>query len=102
MTVPHARPIGAQHPRVRDLLTVRKDASPGRIMVEGSWEHDRLLTTNTTIEAFFWCPEASTPYAVRDQDQRGGGEAERLRLPYRQPGDGDQAVGAGLAGQPAV
>ena len=64
MTVHDARQIGAQHPSVRDLLTVRKDASPGRIMVEGSWEHDRLLTTDTTIEAFFWCPEAGTTDAV--------------------------------------
>ncbi|MGW6278784.1 TrmH family RNA methyltransferase [Kribbella sp. NPDC055071] len=58
MTVHDARPIGAQHPRVRDLLSVRKDGSSGRIMVEGSWEHDRLLATPTTIDAFFWCPEA--------------------------------------------
>jgi len=65
MSVLDARPIGAQHPSVRDLLTVRKDASPGRIMVEGGWEHDRLLATATTIDAFFWCPEASTTYAVR-------------------------------------
>ena len=64
MTVPHARPIGAQHPSVRDLLTVRKDASPGRIMVEGGWEHERLLATKTPIDAFFWCPEASTSYAA--------------------------------------
>lgn len=64
MTVHDARPIGAQHPRVRDLLTVRKDTSPGRIMVEGSWEHDRLLATQTTIDAFFWCPEAGTTDAV--------------------------------------
>ncbi|MEV6273457.1 TrmH family RNA methyltransferase [Kribbella sp. NPDC051936] len=58
MTVHNARSIGAQHPRVRDLLTLRKDGSPGRIMVEGTWEHDRLLTTTATIETFFWCPEA--------------------------------------------
>ncbi|TCC17086.1 TrmH family RNA methyltransferase [Kribbella sindirgiensis] len=59
MTVhPFVRSIGAQHPRVRDLLALRKDGSPGRIMVEGTWEHDRLLTTTATIEAFFWCPEA--------------------------------------------
>jgi len=64
MTVQDARQIGAQHPRVRDLLTVRKDASPGRIMVEGTWEHDRLLATTTTIDALFWCPEAGTTYAV--------------------------------------
>ena len=60
MTVHTARSIGAQHPRVRDLLTLRKDGSPGRIMVEGSWEHDRLLTTTATIDAFFWCPEIAT------------------------------------------
>jgi TrmH family RNA methyltransferase len=59
MTVhPFVRSIGAQHPRVRDLLALRKDGSPGRIMVEGTWEHDRLLTTTATIETFFWCPEA--------------------------------------------
>lgn len=61
MTVhPFARPVGAQHPRVRDLLALRKDGSPGRIMVEGSWEHDRLLTTSATIETSFWCPEVCT------------------------------------------
>lgn len=60
MTVHNARSIGAHHPRIRDLLTLRKDGSPGRIMVEGSWEHDRLLTTSATIDAFFWCPEAGT------------------------------------------
>jgi tRNA G18 (ribose-2'-O)-methylase SpoU len=63
-SVPSARQIGAQHPRIRELLTVRKDAAPGRIMVEGGWEHDRLLTTDTTIDAFFWCPEAGMTDAV--------------------------------------
>jgi RNA methyltransferase, TrmH family len=70
MTVLDARPIGAQHPRVRHLLTVRKDASPGRIMVEGGWEHDRLLATKTPIDAFFWCPEAGTSYAADRIAQR--------------------------------
>jgi TrmH family RNA methyltransferase len=64
MTVQNARQIGAQHPRVRDLLTVRKDGAPGRIMIEGSWEHDRLLATKTPVETFFWCPEAGTTYAA--------------------------------------
>jgi tRNA G18 (ribose-2'-O)-methylase SpoU len=76
MTVLDARQIGAQHPRVRDLFTVRKDASPGRIMVEGSWEHDRLLATKTPIETFFWCPEAGTTYAA-------GRIAERATEVYR-------------------
>ncbi|TDD59298.1 RNA methyltransferase [Kribbella antibiotica] len=65
MTVhPAASAIGAQHPAVRDLLTVRKDAAPGRILIEGAWEHDRLLATDTQLEAFFWCPEAGTTYPV--------------------------------------
>ncbi|TDD14740.1 RNA methyltransferase [Kribbella turkmenica] len=62
--IPQARSIGAQHPRVRDLLTVRKDGAPGRIMIEGNWEHDRLFATEAPIEAFFWCPEAGTTAAV--------------------------------------
>jgi tRNA G18 (ribose-2'-O)-methylase SpoU len=61
---PPARLVGAHHPAVRDLLTVRKDTAPGRIMIEGNWEHDRLLATKTPIDAFFWCPEAGTTYAV--------------------------------------
>ncbi|MFG1819562.1 TrmH family RNA methyltransferase [Kribbella sp. NPDC049174] len=61
---PPARPIGAHHPVIRDLLTVRKDGAPGRIMIEGHWEHDRLLATKAAIETFFWCPEAGTTYAV--------------------------------------
>jgi len=61
---PAAPAAGAQHPAVRDLLTVRKDAAPGRILVEGAWEHDRLLATDTQLETFFWCPDAGTPYPV--------------------------------------
>ena len=52
-----ALPIGAQHPRVRELLAVRKDSVPGRILVEGTWEHSQLLTTPTTVDALFYCPE---------------------------------------------
>ncbi|MEU4192573.1 RNA methyltransferase [Kribbella sp. NPDC026611] len=76
MTVHSARSIGAQHPRVRDLLAIRKDGSPGRIMIEGSWEHDRLLATTTTIEAFFWCPEAG----ATDVDRIAERAAEVYRI----------------------
>jgi len=55
-----ARPIGAQHPRIRDLLSVRKDAAPGRIMVEGAWEHDHLLASGIEPEVFFHCPEVAS------------------------------------------
>jgi RNA methyltransferase, TrmH family len=50
--------IGAQHPRGRALLAVRKDSVPGRILVEGSWEHNQLLSTPTPIDTFYYCPEA--------------------------------------------
>jgi TrmH family RNA methyltransferase len=53
-----ALPIGSQHPRIRELLALRKDPSPDRIMVEGCWEHGQLLDSDTDIDAFFWCPEA--------------------------------------------
>ncbi|TCN28846.1 TrmH family RNA methyltransferase [Kribbella orskensis] len=53
-----ARPIGPQHPRIRELLALRKDASAGRILVEGCWEHNQLLDTPTTIDTFLYCPEA--------------------------------------------
>ena len=47
-----ALPIGAQHPRVRELLAVRKDSVPGRILVEGNWEHSQLLTTQTAVDTW--------------------------------------------------
>lgn len=50
--------IGAQHPRGRALLAVRKDSVPGRILIEGSWEHSQLLSTSTGIDTFYYCPEA--------------------------------------------
>ncbi|NEA30067.1 TrmH family RNA methyltransferase [Streptomyces sp. SID13031] len=50
--------VGAQHPRGRALLAVRKDSVPGRILIEGSWEHSQLLSTLTRIDTFYYCPEA--------------------------------------------
>jgi TrmH family RNA methyltransferase len=79
MTVHHARPVGAHHPRVRDLLALRKDGAPGRIMVEGSWEHDRLLTTSAPVDAVFWCPEAGTT----DLGRLAARVAERAEEVYR-------------------
>jgi TrmH family RNA methyltransferase len=80
MTVHTARPVGAHHPSVRDLLTVRKDGAPGRIMIEGGWEHDRLLATKTPIDTFFWCPEAGTTYAAERIAERA---AEVYRISER-------------------
>jgi TrmH family RNA methyltransferase len=69
--------IGAQHPRVRELLAVRKDSVPGRILVEGNWEHNQLLTTPTTIDALYYCPEAATDTSTAER------AAARAREVYR-------------------
>jgi TrmH family RNA methyltransferase len=69
---------GPQHPRIRELLAVRKDSAPGRIMVEGSWEHDQLLDSRTVIRAFFYCPEAADRTA-----ERAARVASRAREVYR-------------------
>ncbi|WP_020392471.1 TrmH family RNA methyltransferase [Kribbella catacumbae] len=72
-----ALPIGAQHPRVRELLAVRKDSVPGRILVEGNWEHSQLLTTPTTIDALYYCPEAAEDTSTAER------VAARAREVYR-------------------
>lgn len=74
---PDALPIGAQHPRVRELLAVRKDSVRGRILVEGNWEHSQLLTTPTTIDAFYYCPEAAEDASTAER------VAARAREVYR-------------------
>jgi TrmH family RNA methyltransferase len=74
---PDALPIGAQHPRGRALLAVRKDSVPGQILVEGSWEHSRLLSTPTVIDAFYYCPEAC------DQPEAAAEIAARAQAVYR-------------------
>jgi RNA methyltransferase, TrmH family len=72
-----ALPIGAQHPRVRELLAVRKDSLPGRILVEGNWEHSQLLTTPTTIDTLYYCPEAAEDARTAER------AAARAREVYR-------------------
>lgn len=74
---PDALPIGAQHPRGRALLAVRKDSVPGRILVEGSWEHSQLLSTPTVIDTFYYCPEAC------DQPETAAEIAARAQEVYR-------------------
>jgi TrmH family RNA methyltransferase len=74
---PDALPIGAQHPRGRALLAVRKDSVPGRILVEGTWEHSQLLSTPTVIDTFYYCPEAC------DQPETAAEIAARAHEVYR-------------------
>jgi len=71
--------IGLQHPVFRDLLTLRKNegrSAPDRIVVEGAWEHEQLLTSGAVVESFFWCPEAS----LSERSQRFAEEASSTAL----------------------
>jgi tRNA G18 (ribose-2'-O)-methylase SpoU len=56
------KPVGAQHPRIRELLILRRNAPPSsrRIVVEGAWEHERVLDSGTAIGTVLWCPEAAS------------------------------------------
>ena len=73
-----ALPIGAQHPRLRELLAVRKDSLPGRILVEGNWEHSQLLTTPTTVDTFFYCPEAAEDTGTAERVAARAAEVYRI------------------------
>jgi TrmH family RNA methyltransferase len=73
-----ALPIGAQHPRVRELLAVRKDSVPGRILVEGNWEHSQLLTTPTTVDTFFYCPEEAADTSTAERVAARAAEVHRI------------------------
>ena len=75
---PDALPIGAQHPRGRALLAVRKDSVPGRILVEGSWEHSQLLSTPTVIDTFYYCAEACDQPETAERIAQRAGETYRI------------------------
>ncbi len=54
--------IGVSHPRVRQVMSIRKNSAPNprRLLIaEGLWAHNLLLRTGTEVETFFWCPEAA-------------------------------------------
>jgi TrmH family RNA methyltransferase len=77
---PDALTIGAQHPRGRALLAVRKDSVPGRILIEGSWEHSRLLSTPTPIDTFYYCPEACDQPELAEKIAARASETYRISL----------------------
>ncbi|APU13100.1 rRNA methylase [Actinoalloteichus sp. GBA129-24] len=54
--------IGAQHPRIRQLISIQKNSAPNPhklFVAEGLWAHNLLLNNDVTVDAFFWCPEAA-------------------------------------------
>ncbi|GAA1576353.1 RNA methyltransferase [Kribbella sancticallisti] len=73
-----ALPIGTQHPRARALLAVRKDSVPSRILVEGNWEHSQLLTTPTTIDTLYYCPEAAPDPSTAERAAARAHEVYRI------------------------
>ena len=77
------KPIGAQHPRIRELLALRRNAPPSsrKIVVEGAWEHERLLGSGTTIGIFLWCPESASDRSAEVAER----VAERATEVFRSP-----------------
>jgi TrmH family RNA methyltransferase len=75
--------IGLHHPRIRQLFAIQKNLTPNRhklLIAEGLWAHNLLLANDTTIDAFFWCPEAAYGEEAR---QRAEQIAERANSAYQ-------------------
>jgi tRNA G18 (ribose-2'-O)-methylase SpoU len=56
------QPIGAQHPRIRQVMSIQKNSAPNPhklFIAEGLWAHNLLLKYDVPIDTFFWCPEAA-------------------------------------------
>ncbi|MEO7194072.1 MAG: TrmH family RNA methyltransferase [Pseudonocardiaceae bacterium] len=75
--------ISAQHPKIRQVLAIQRNTAPNprkMIIAEGLWAHNLLLTHNTFIDTFLWCPEA----AYGDEAQKRAVElASRAHLAYQ-------------------
>lgn len=75
--------IDAQHPRIRQLVSIQRNTAPNRhklFMAEGLWAHNLLLTSETVIDAFFWCPEAAYGDEARKRAEQ---VAERANTAYQ-------------------
>jgi hypothetical protein len=54
--------IGHGHPRIRQVIAIEKNTAPNPrklFIAEGLWAHKLLLSTHTSVEVFFWSPEAA-------------------------------------------
>lgn len=55
------QPIGAQHPRIKQLLALQTNQTPNRhqrFVAEGLWAHEVLIDAGTRIDTFLVCPDA--------------------------------------------
>jgi TrmH family RNA methyltransferase len=79
------KPIGGQHPRIRELLALRRNPPPSsrQIVVEGAWEHERLLHSGTTIGTFLWCPESASDRSAEVAERVAERATEVFRISER-------------------
>jgi tRNA G18 (ribose-2'-O)-methylase SpoU len=76
------QPVGAQHPRIKQVVAIQRNSAPNPhklFVAEGLWAHNLLLTHDTPIDTFFWCPEAAYGDEAR---MRAAQIAERARSAY--------------------
>src|SRR3990170_18315 len=68
MDVAQLPQVGAGHPAVRRALGLVRAADPdgARVLVEGIWGHEALLSTGTPVESAWLCPEAMWSDRARD------------------------------------
>jgi tRNA G18 (ribose-2'-O)-methylase SpoU len=80
--MPSLQPIGAQHPKVRQVQSIQRNSAPNphRLFIaEGLWAHNLLLEHDVPIDTFFWSPEA----AYGDEAHKRADQlAERARNAY--------------------
>lgn len=70
--------IGAQHPRIRQLISIQKNTAPNPnklFIAEGLWAHNLLLEHDVTVDAFLWCPEAAYGDEARERAEQLAGRA---------------------------
>jgi tRNA G18 (ribose-2'-O)-methylase SpoU len=80
--MPGLQPIGAQHPKVRQVQSIQRNSAPNPhklFVAEGLWAHNLLLEHGIPVDTFFWSPEA----AYGDEARKRAGElAERAANAY--------------------
>lgn len=77
------QPIGVQHPRVRQVLDLQRNAVPNGqqlFVAEGLWAHNALLAAGAPVHCFLYCPEAGYSDEART---RAAQLAERATRAYR-------------------
>jgi len=75
--------VGTHHRSVQRVIAVQRNSAPNPerlLLAEGLWAHDLLLSADTPIHTFFWCPEAAPS---REAHQRAEQIVSRAATSYR-------------------